>query len=83
MQRSIMRPIGTVPAVVCWHCSRTIDRDAAVRAARYIYRGDQPSPVVIEDWLECECGAYQNVRRMSEISVEPIRKDDEARREEG
>ena len=36
---------------------------------------DVPVPTaVIEAWLECECGAYQNVRRMSEISVEPIRK---------
>jgi hypothetical protein len=82
MERIIMRPLGTVPAVVCWHCSRTIDRELAVHAARYIYRGDQPSTAVIEDWLECECGAYQNLRRMSEIIVEPIRKDKAEQREE-
>ena len=77
-----MRPIGTPPAAVCWHCSRTIDREIAVHAARYIYRGDQPATAVIEDWLECECGAYQNVRRMSEITVETIKKADGAQREE-
>ena len=36
---------------------------------RQIYRGDQPLTVVIEDWMECTCGAYQNVRRLNEISV--------------
>jgi hypothetical protein len=74
MQRIIMRPLGAVPDIVCWHCSRTIDRDLAVHAARYIYRGDQPDTAVVEDWMECECGAYQNVRSMSEISVEHLGK---------
>ncbi len=69
-----MRPLGTESPVVCWHCSRTIDRGLAVHAARYLYRGDQPSTAVVEDWLECECGAYQNTRRIAEIHVEPLGK---------
>ncbi len=69
-----MRTLGTDPPVICWHCTRVIDRRTAVHAARYLYRGDQPYIALIEDWLECECGAYQNVRRMSEITVEAIGK---------
>jgi hypothetical protein len=74
MERIVMRPIGPVPEAVCWHCSRTIDKDVAVHAARYIYRGDQPFTAVIEDWIECACGAYQNIRSMSEIVVEALGK---------
>ncbi len=74
MERIVMRAIGAVPETVCWHCSRTIDPDVAVHTARYIYRGDQPFTILIEDWLQCACGAYQNVRRMSEIRVEALGK---------
>ena len=31
--------------------------------------------MVIEDWIDCTCGAYQNVRRLNEITVEPTRED--------
>jgi hypothetical protein len=81
MDRIIMRPLGTVPDVICWHCSRPIDRDLAVLAARYMYPGDQPYTAVIEDWMECECGAYQNSRRLSEISVEALGKGVPSKRE--
>jgi len=81
MERITMRPIGSVPEAICWHCSRTINRDLAVHAARYIYRGDQPTTAVIEDWLECECGAYQNVRRMTEILIEALGKGANQQRE--
>jgi hypothetical protein len=74
VERIIMRPIGPAPEIVCWHCSRTIDRDRSVHAARYIYRGDQPFTAIVEDWMECECGAYQNARHMSEIRVETLGK---------
>jgi hypothetical protein len=74
VERIVMRPIGANPDVVCWHCSRTIDMETSVHAARYIYRGDQPYTAVIEDWMECACGAYQNTRRMSEIHVEALGK---------
>ena len=69
-----MRPIGPVPDAVCWHCAQTIDRDGAAVTVRYIYPGDQPFTAVIEDWMHCPCGAYQNVRRLSEIHVEALGK---------
>jgi hypothetical protein len=28
--------------------------------------------IVVEDWLHCTCGAYQNVRRLTEITVEAL-----------
>lgn len=67
-----MRPIGNAPEVVCWNCGRKIEREHGAHAARYLYRGDQPSTAVIEDWIECECGAYQNVRRLNEITIEAL-----------
>jgi hypothetical protein len=72
MERIVMRPIGVAPATVCWHCGNVVDFNSGVHAGRYIYRGDQPLTAVIEDWIHCECGAYQNVRRLTEITVEPV-----------
>lgn len=65
-----MRPIGVTAAIACWHCGQPIDFSAGDATARYLYRGDQPLTVVVEDWVHCTCGAYQNVRRLNEISVE-------------
>jgi hypothetical protein len=76
VQRIVMRPIGTTPDIICWHCSRKIERRGAILAARYLYPGEQPSTAVIEDWIECECGAYQNTRTMSEIRVEHFGNED-------
>jgi len=67
-----MRPLGVAPATVCWHCSLPIDFEASEPTARYLYRGDQPLTVVIEDWMRCSCGAYQNVRRLNGITVEAL-----------
>jgi sarcosine oxidase delta subunit len=69
-----MRPIGAAPRTVCWHCARPIDFAADAQAARYLYRGDQPLTVVVEDWMRCTCGAYQNIRRLTEITVEALGK---------
>jgi sarcosine oxidase delta subunit len=67
-----MRPIGTFAPVACWHCGQPIDFSSGEQTARYLYRGDQPFTVVIEDWMHCACGAYQNVRRLNEIRVDPL-----------
>ncbi|HEV8022917.1 MAG TPA: hypothetical protein VGP41_16700 [Candidatus Lustribacter sp.] len=67
-----MRPVGTPPPVVCWHCGAKIVAEEGNSEARYLYRGDAPSTVIVEDWIVCVCGAYQNVRRLNEISVEPL-----------
>jgi hypothetical protein len=69
-----MRPLGPDPTTACWHCGRIIEPRVGVRAARYIYRGEQPATAIIEDWIECECGAYQNLRRLNEITIESIGK---------
>ena len=52
--------------VYCWHCGRAV---AAMRAARYLYPGDRPGTAIVEDWHSCPCGAFQNVRRPTEIMV--------------
>jgi len=69
-----MRPIGTAAQTVCWHCNRPLDVAADEQTARYLYRGDQPLTVVVEDWLHCPCGAYQNIRRLTEITIESVGK---------
>jgi hypothetical protein len=74
MDRIVMRPIGAPPQAACWHCGAVIDRTAGVLAARYIYRGDQPLTAIVEDWMECTCGAYQNLRCLNEITVESVGK---------
>ena len=65
-----MRPIGTQPKVRCWNCGDEIAVRKTNRVARYLYRGEQPSTVLVEDWVSCACGAYQNVRRVHEMVVE-------------
>jgi len=72
MERVIMRPLGVAPQTVCWHCGRPVDFSPDAHAGRYIYRGDQPLTAVVEDWILCACGAYQNLRRLNEITVEPF-----------
>jgi hypothetical protein len=69
-----MRPIGVAAPIACWHCRQPIDFTNGDPTARYLYRGDQPFTVVVEDWMLCACGAYQNIRRLNEISVETIGK---------
>lgn len=67
-----MRPIGAAVPVACWHCGAIVERGHGIYAARYMYRGDQPSTAVVEDWIECACGAYQNVKRLNEITIETL-----------
>ncbi len=69
-----MRPVGPAPATTCWHCGRAVEHSSGVHAARYIYRGEQPFTAVIEDWIECACGAYQNLRSITEITIEALGK---------
>jgi sarcosine oxidase delta subunit len=40
-----------------------------MRAARYLYLGDRPRTAIVEDWHPCPCGAYENIRRPTEIVV--------------
>jgi hypothetical protein len=73
VERIVMRPLGTRPTTVCWHCSAPVDH-SGVHAARYIYRGDQALTALVEDWIACSCGAYQNLRCVNEITVETLGK---------
>lgn len=54
---------------VCWHCGTPV---GGSKVARYLYPGDRPRTAIIEDWHRCRCGAYQNVRRPSEISISSL-----------
>jgi hypothetical protein len=67
-----MRPLGPDPTTTCWHCGRVIAPGTGLHAARYIYRGEQAATAIVEDWIECQCGAYQNVRRLNEITIETL-----------
>jgi hypothetical protein len=73
-----MRPVGPPPKVQCWNCARPVEVQKHNRAARYLYRGEQPATVIVEDWISCECGAYQNVRRLNEIVVDVLARGGDA-----
>jgi sarcosine oxidase delta subunit len=53
----------------CWHCGRAVE---GRRVVRYLYPSDRPRTAIVEDWYRCPCGAYQNVRRPTEITVETL-----------
>lgn len=72
MERIVIRPIDDVGETPCWNCGRAIERTRGHLAARYLYRGDQRYTALIEDWFECECGAYQNVRCLNEITIQKL-----------
>jgi hypothetical protein len=74
VNRIVMKPVGKAPATTCWNCGAPVDNASGVHAARYIYRSEQPLTAVVEDWIECACGAYQNLRCLNEISVETLGK---------
>ena len=67
-----MRPVGPGPDVRCWNCDRPIDPRGRIRTARYLYRGEVPTSMIVEDWFECDCGAFQNVRRVNEVVVDKL-----------
>ena len=60
-------------APVCWHCSQTLV--ATHSEARYMYRHDGER-AIFEDWIACDCGAFQNIRRVHSITIETLRGDD-------
>lgn len=70
MERIRFEPIddGTRPPI-CWHCGIVL---AGKRSeARYLYRHDGERAIV-EDWVACTCGAFQNIRRLHSITVEHL-----------
>ena len=70
-----MKPLGPAPATTCWHCGAPVDAAKGKQKARYIYRGEQPLTVLVEYWMHCTCGAYQNIRRINEITVDELGKN--------
>jgi len=69
MDRVALRSSPPLKGTKCWHCGSTA---LGARAARYLYQGDRPKSAIVEDWHQCGCGAYQNVRRPAEITVSPL-----------
>jgi hypothetical protein len=69
MDRVALVPDPLKQETLCWHCGRGV---VGKRRARYLYRGDRPNSAIIEDWHQCACGAYQNVRRSTEITVQSL-----------
>lgn len=53
----------------CWHCRRPV---VGLTVARYLYPGERPRTAVVEDWFACMCGAYQNVRRPTDIRISNV-----------
>jgi hypothetical protein len=74
MDRIVMRPVGKPPLTNCWHCNAAIENASGLHAARYIYRSEHAMTAVVEDWIHCDCGAYQNIRCLNEITVETLGK---------
>jgi hypothetical protein len=68
--RIALRPDPTAQQTRCWHCGSAVG--AGKPSARYLYRGDRPNLAIVEDWHRCACGAFQNVRRATEITVRPL-----------
>jgi hypothetical protein len=69
MDRVALVPDPLTRETRCWHCGRAV---AGKRRARYLYRGDRPNSAIIEDWHQCPCGAYQNIRRSTEITARSL-----------
>jgi sarcosine oxidase delta subunit len=69
MERVALRSQPLARAATCWHCGRDV---AGRSVARYLYPGELPRVAIVEDWHHCACGAYQNVRRATEITVSPV-----------
>jgi hypothetical protein len=70
MERVELRPDPLARDARCWHCRRAVTGPCL---ARYLYPGERPRTAVVEDWYACACGAYQNVRRSSEIRISAVR----------
>ncbi|HEX3468349.1 MAG TPA: hypothetical protein VHT05_09755 [Candidatus Elarobacter sp.] len=70
MERVELRPDPPACAARCWHCRSTVSGPSI---ARYLYPGERPRTAVVEDWYACACGAYQNVRRSTEVRISAVR----------
>ncbi|HTJ28177.1 MAG TPA: hypothetical protein VMA36_18610 [Candidatus Limnocylindria bacterium] len=68
--RVALRPDPPAQQTRCWHCGSAVG--AGKPNARYLYRGDRPNVAIVEDWYRCGCGAFQNVRRATEITVRSL-----------
>ncbi|GAC1422565.1 MAG: hypothetical protein NVSMB5_16130 [Candidatus Velthaea sp.] len=67
-----MRPLAQLPPPPqCWHCGEALPGGAS--AARYLYQGPSAATAIVEDWMSCRCGAFQNVCQIKEISIESTR----------
>lgn len=67
-----MRPESVAEAPMCWNCGAPVHAGAS--EARYLYRGPRARTAIVEDWIACACGAYQNVRQVKEIVVSAAHK---------
>jgi len=52
-------------APLCWNCGKAV---AGPAEATFIY--PRQRHVLVDRWLRCECGAYQNPSRRHEITIE-------------
>jgi len=52
-------------APLCWNCGKAV---AGPAEATFIY--PRQRQVLVDRWLRCECGAYQNTSRRHEITIE-------------
>jgi hypothetical protein len=67
--RVALRSSPPMTATSCWHCGSAV---LGPRAARYLHPGERPHTAIVEDWHRCACGAYQNVRRPTEITISAV-----------
>ena len=64
--RVVFSPVPTEGDLMppCWHCGHPV---SGPTTATYLFRQD--SRVIFDEWRACSCGAYQNARRVREITV--------------
>ncbi len=53
----------------CWHCGSLVGGRVE---ARFMYRRSQR--IIFDEWVACNCGAYQNVMRERSVTIEPMQR---------
>lgn len=59
------------PAPPCWNCGKAV---VGPVEATFIYPRQQH--VLVDRWLRCDCGAYQNVSGPQQITIQKYARDE-------
>jgi hypothetical protein len=62
---------GGNQAPECWNCGKTLHGPVE---ATFLH--PRPSHVLVDRWMQCECGAYQNSAQPHRITIEDYKRKD-------